>query len=258
MKNSSCCPHAIEHMTAAAQPVLGPATPELKAWLDKQAHTLKHAADGARQVLMALTKLPVQRPAHPITAEARDRTVAYFTKRLAQVQYSAFQATGYPIGSGSTESANKIVVETRLKGSGMHWARAHVESSGGAAHGGVRQPLARGLAAYSRATSEPRLSSAVAPAARASIGYRHQSTSHHRPPLSQLLSRAKRLFHQCVVANPSSMVDQRLSSHGSALATAARLTVTVTFASPVDHPRKTSPLTHQPAGDCRIARCGLK
>jgi hypothetical protein len=53
--------------------------------------------------------------------------VTYFTKRLAQVDYAAFQAAGYPIGSGSTESANKIVVEARLKGSGMHWARAHVD-----------------------------------------------------------------------------------------------------------------------------------
>jgi hypothetical protein len=52
--------------------------------------------------------------------------VAYFTKRLAQVQYATFQAAGYPIGSGSTESANKVVVEARLKGSGMHGAREHV------------------------------------------------------------------------------------------------------------------------------------
>jgi len=120
-------PHAIEHLTAAAQTVLGIGTPELKAWLDEQAHTLKHAADGVRQVLMALAKLPVQLAADPTAAvEARDRTVTYFTKRLAQVEYAAFQAAGYPIGSGSTESANKIVVEVRLKGSGMHWARAHV------------------------------------------------------------------------------------------------------------------------------------
>src|SRR5258708_7106203 len=81
-----------------------------------------------RQVLMALAKLPVQLAADPIAAaETRDRTVTYFTKRLAQVDYAAFQAAGYPIGSGSTESANKIVVEARLKGSGMHWARAHVD-----------------------------------------------------------------------------------------------------------------------------------
>jgi hypothetical protein len=121
-------PHAVEHLTAAAQAVLGVGTPELKAWLDEQAQTLKHAADGARQVLTALAQLPVQLAVDPTAAaEARDRTVMYFTKRLAQVQYAAFQAAGYPIGSGSTESANKLVVEARLKGSGMHWARAHVD-----------------------------------------------------------------------------------------------------------------------------------
>jgi len=121
-------PHALEHLSAVAQTVLGSGTPELKAWLDEQAHTLKHATDGVRQVLIALAKLPVQLTADPLAAgEARDRTVTYFTKRLAQVDYAAFQAAGYPIGSGSTESANKIVVEARLKGSGMHWARAHVD-----------------------------------------------------------------------------------------------------------------------------------
>lgn len=121
-------PHAIEHLTAAAQPVLGLATPELKAWLDEQAHTLKHAANGARQVLSAVAKLPVHLAVDPTAAvAARDRTTTYFTKRLTQVQYAAFQAAGYPLGSGSTESANKIVVEARLKGSGMHWARAHVD-----------------------------------------------------------------------------------------------------------------------------------
>ncbi|SRR6266545_3807553 len=62
-----------------------------------------------------------------LAAEARDGAMVYFTKRLAQVQYAAFQAASYPIGSGSTESANKLVVEARLKGSGMHWARAQVK-----------------------------------------------------------------------------------------------------------------------------------
>jgi hypothetical protein len=120
-------PHAVEHLTAAAQPSLGLGTPALSAWLDQQAHTLKHAADGVRQVLAAVARLPVQRAADPrLAAQARAAALAYFTKRLAQVQYAEFQAAGYPIGSGSTESANKLVVEARLKGSGMHWARAHV------------------------------------------------------------------------------------------------------------------------------------
>lgn len=42
------------------------------------------------------------------------------------MQYPQFQAQGWPIGSGIVESGNKLVVEARLKGSGMHWADNHV------------------------------------------------------------------------------------------------------------------------------------
>src|SRR5206468_3146288 len=118
---------AVEHLTAVAQPMLGNGTPAFTGWQDQQAHTLKHAADGASQMLAALARLPVQAAADPLLAvAARDGALAYFTKRLVQVQYAAFQVAGYPIGSGSTESANTVVVEVRLKGSGMHWARQNV------------------------------------------------------------------------------------------------------------------------------------
>ena len=53
-------------------------------------------------------------------------SLEYLEKRLAQIQYATFAAQGYPVGSGSVESANKLVVEARLKGAGMRWARAHV------------------------------------------------------------------------------------------------------------------------------------
>ena len=42
--------------------------------------------------------------------------------------YATFQAQGYPIGSGSVESANKVVVQSRLKGAGMRWADEHVNA----------------------------------------------------------------------------------------------------------------------------------
>jgi len=42
------------------------------------------------------------------------------------MQYATFQQQGFPIGSGIVESANKTVVEVRLKGAGMHWDRRHV------------------------------------------------------------------------------------------------------------------------------------
>lgn len=46
---------------------------------------------------------------------------AYLAKREAQIQYRRFRADGLPIGSGIVESANKLVVEARCKGAGMHW-----------------------------------------------------------------------------------------------------------------------------------------
>lgn len=42
------------------------------------------------------------------------------------MQYPTFQSQGWPIGSGIVESGNKLVVEARLTGSGMHWAERHV------------------------------------------------------------------------------------------------------------------------------------
>jgi hypothetical protein len=50
----------------------------------------------------------------------------YFSKRLEQMRYPLFQAEGWPIGSGMVESANKAVVQQRLKGAGMHWAPENV------------------------------------------------------------------------------------------------------------------------------------
>jgi len=42
------------------------------------------------------------------------------------MQYPHFRRQGWPIGSGMVKSANKLVVEARLKGAGMHWESSHV------------------------------------------------------------------------------------------------------------------------------------
>jgi hypothetical protein len=53
-------------------------------------------------------------------------SLAYLEKRAGQIRYADFAAAGYPLASGATESANKLVIEARLKGAGRHWAPAHV------------------------------------------------------------------------------------------------------------------------------------
>src|SRR5438128_2707890 len=120
-------PHAVEDLTKAAQTTWCVDAAKADAWVEQQAHSLKHDEHGAATVLKALAQLPVDQATDRRTAyQARDTALNYLTKRLNQIQYAAFQAQGLPIGSGSVESANKLVVEARLKGSGMHWARAHV------------------------------------------------------------------------------------------------------------------------------------
>jgi hypothetical protein len=122
-------PHAVEYLTKAAQATWCLGAPAADSWLHEQAHTLKHDERGAAKVLIALAHLPIQQAIDPTAArQARDTALNYLTKRLDQIQYASFQTRGFPIGSGSVESANKLVVEARLKGSGMHWARAHVNA----------------------------------------------------------------------------------------------------------------------------------
>ena len=109
-------PHAVEYLTHASHEAHGTGTAATSEWLATQAHALKH--DGPDPVLAALRALP--------PGEHRDAALGYLEPRLAQLQYPTFRAAGYPIGSGIVESANKVVVQDRLKGSGMHWAPASV------------------------------------------------------------------------------------------------------------------------------------
>jgi len=115
--------HALEHLGAVAHAVFGPGTAAASDWLGVQASALRHGREDA--VLADLAA----RAAAGLSDETRlllTRPHAYPATRRAQIRYQDFVAAGYPIGSGCVESANKLVVEARLKGAGMHWARPHV------------------------------------------------------------------------------------------------------------------------------------
>jgi hypothetical protein len=118
-------PHALEHLAAAATASFGAEDARVGPWLAAQHDALEGGAPSA--TLVALHLLPVARAADPAKAQAaRDQTFGYLASRLEQIRYADFRAQGYPIGSGLVESANKLVVEARLKGSGMHWQRPNV------------------------------------------------------------------------------------------------------------------------------------
>lgn len=141
-------PHAVEHLNQVGQAVFGAGTAEARAWLVTQRHTLRH--EGPGEVMRTLGSLlhsprevaPGQEPSestagrelseptagqeqHP--AAPGQEHVAYLRKRVGQMQYPEYAAAGWPLGSGVVESANKVVVEARLKGAGMRWERRNVD-----------------------------------------------------------------------------------------------------------------------------------
>jgi hypothetical protein len=113
--------HAAEHVGNAGRAVWGIGSAALGEWLGTQLHELRHG--DPVQVLAAIGDLPVATAGDPVAARlAQQQELAYLEKRRESIAYAQFHASGYPIGSGAVESANKLVVEARLKGAGMHWA----------------------------------------------------------------------------------------------------------------------------------------
>lgn len=114
-------PHAGQRLGQVAQAVWGEDTPETRQWTGERLHQLKH--QGPVGVLELLHQLQAQHPDLGVLTE----NLAYLKKRETQMHYPIFQQQGWPIGSGIVESGNKLVVEVRLKGAGMHWKRENVD-----------------------------------------------------------------------------------------------------------------------------------
>ncbi|GAC1592461.1 MAG: hypothetical protein NVS4B1_37390 [Ktedonobacteraceae bacterium] len=108
--------HAAEYVNEIGQAVQAAGGRLPATWLKGVLHRLKH--QGPERVLKHLAWLAAHYP-NPTIQEK----LTYLQKREAHMQYPTYQQAGWPIGSGSVESANKVVVEARLKGAGMRWGR---------------------------------------------------------------------------------------------------------------------------------------
>lgn len=125
-------PHAVEHLGKVADVVWGASSAVGAAWLGQRKR--EWCEQGPEPVLQALRELgtpeaatpPEREPLSTPAAAVRDEVLGYLEPRREQTRYAEFRGQGYPIGSGCVESANKLVVEARLKGSGMHWALDHI------------------------------------------------------------------------------------------------------------------------------------
>jgi hypothetical protein len=99
--------HAAEYISEIATLVRNAGTPLAENWLAEQLHELKH--HGPANVLAEVGRLLTDHP----DVEELETKVNYLRKREQLMHYPLFQQQGWPIGSGSVESANTCVVQAR-------------------------------------------------------------------------------------------------------------------------------------------------
>lgn len=122
--------HASEHLWDCARAVHGAQTPEaamwgekLEAWLwdGKVSKVIRWLAEQSRQVG---DPQEGDGPDHPRRVLAQN--VGYFTKHQGHMDYPAYRARGWPIGSGVTEAAVKQF-NKRVKGTEQFWHEQGIE-----------------------------------------------------------------------------------------------------------------------------------
>jgi len=109
--------HAAEYLGELAQALYPGREADAEAWRQEWCGRLK--AQGGAPVLAALRELAVSSRA---ARAVRAGVVQYFANQVQRMDYPAYLAKGWQIGSGPVESACKTVVGQRLKGGGMRWS----------------------------------------------------------------------------------------------------------------------------------------
>lgn len=104
--------HVTEYVWSAATAIGGEGTARRTAWAERQLEAL-----WAGRVSEVVTELA----RHMTAGEAVGVAHTYFTNQQGRMNYPAYRARGFPIGSGTVESGCKQVVSSRLKGAGMIW-----------------------------------------------------------------------------------------------------------------------------------------
>ena len=121
--------HAYEYLWAVGNAVFGAETAAAAAWVEPLKTRLYtegpaplHAALGA---LAHTVCVPAANgAAESVAATAVRRALEYVTTNTARLDYPAFMARRFPIGSGAVESSCKSLVQARTKGAGMRWSAA--------------------------------------------------------------------------------------------------------------------------------------
>src|SRR5699024_1972416 len=91
-------------------------------WVNKMEDLLN--TDGINEVIEA--HQTIKAAGDPMTADTKeklDALLSYYKNNRNRMNYGSYKTTGYLVGSGPIESANRNVIQKRLKLSGQRWTQ---------------------------------------------------------------------------------------------------------------------------------------
>jgi hypothetical protein len=110
--------HALQRVWEIAFGAYGQGTEAAQAWgLQLKEHLW------AGQIRALLHALRLTWPRGRELPETLRQAVGYLFRQRQRLRHQAFRQAGYPIGSGTVESACKVVVQERMVQAGMRWNR---------------------------------------------------------------------------------------------------------------------------------------
>ena len=115
-----CC-HALEHLSLAAEALLGKGTQEARQWFEQYTAVLIEQDDGARRVLRSMDYYASARSLSTSQRQAFSQQRKFFANNARMMTYAQFRRRGLPIGSGPVEAACKTLIKQRFCQSGMRW-----------------------------------------------------------------------------------------------------------------------------------------
>lgn len=113
--------HASEWIWKVGRAVWGEGSDKAKSWAEKEIE--EHLIEGdAKGLVKAIKALPPVPPPPGQKRSIPEQAATYFQNNAGRMRYPEYRARGMEIGSGTVESAAKLVVGQRCKGPGMRWS----------------------------------------------------------------------------------------------------------------------------------------
>jgi hypothetical protein len=95
---------------------------EKYAWLKISCHNLKHKKGAAKRLLNEMNEYREGLLYLTKRAKILDKVITYFTNGYKKMNYYKHCIENYPIGSGVTEAACKVIIKQRMCKSGSRWS----------------------------------------------------------------------------------------------------------------------------------------